>query len=67
MVLEVLGGWSTGAAAVESVADAGVSELGAVHGVVGWSGDCECGARPTPVYLQHVDTRYHLLTEALYH
>ena len=38
MVLEVLGGWSTGVAAAETVADAGVSVSGASHGVVGWSG-----------------------------
>ena len=41
MVLEVLGGWSTGVAAAETVADAGVSVSGASHGVVGWSGGCE--------------------------
>ena len=40
MVLEVLGGWSTGVAAAETVADAGVSVSGASHGVVGWSGGC---------------------------
>ena len=38
MVLEVLGDWSTGVAAAETVADAGVSVSGASHGVVGWSG-----------------------------
>ena len=41
VVLEVLGDWSTGVAAAETVADAGVSVSGASHGVVGWSGGCE--------------------------
>ena len=35
MVFEVLGDWSTGMAAEETVADAGVSVPGASHGVVG--------------------------------